>query len=364
VPTAILRDRLYKSSVELQRVSQPPPFPFDAVNVGISATPNNAQRRPQPVAQQQQAAVTAAGRATGAAQASAGSTPQLPPNWTACTDPSSGRTYYANTVTRETTWEFPAAPQAAVRAPVPGALPATPSVGAYPVTSPATAGYPSMGATAVGGYPSGPQPVPTAVGAQAPSQASLGSAKPLGFYADGFTSSHGNDALAAKYGNTSPYTVPGASTMAAHNPMMQQQQQTPAIFQPVATPSGPAPVSSAPAPAPAPAPVPTELPAEVTPIIAGLNAIIDALNAQPHFTAGDKRQLGEISKAVGVLAQKLGSGELSGAVAPKILTFVQAVQTRDFGTAASLQEEFVKNLWDQNMVWIKAFKGLIQLAKK
>ena len=31
----------------------------------------------------------------------------LPPNWIACVDPNTGRTYYANTVTRTTQWEFP-----------------------------------------------------------------------------------------------------------------------------------------------------------------------------------------------------------------------------------------------------------------
>ena len=34
---------------------------------------------------------------------------QLPPNWVARLDPMTGRTYYANTVTKTTQWEFPQA---------------------------------------------------------------------------------------------------------------------------------------------------------------------------------------------------------------------------------------------------------------
>ena len=38
-----------------------------------------------------------------------GDSAQLPPGWTATVDPSSGKTYYANAGTGQTSWEFPTA---------------------------------------------------------------------------------------------------------------------------------------------------------------------------------------------------------------------------------------------------------------
>ena len=40
---------------------------------------------------------------------------QLPPNWLARVDPKTGRTYYANTVTKTTQWEFPQESQSCVQ---------------------------------------------------------------------------------------------------------------------------------------------------------------------------------------------------------------------------------------------------------
>jgi WW domain len=36
------------------------------------------------------------------------STQDLGNGWVAAVDPSSGRTYYANTITQQTSWEYPA----------------------------------------------------------------------------------------------------------------------------------------------------------------------------------------------------------------------------------------------------------------
>jgi len=45
----------------------------------------------------------------GAGGAPPGGPAALPPGWTAAVDPASGRTYYSNTMTNETTWELPTA---------------------------------------------------------------------------------------------------------------------------------------------------------------------------------------------------------------------------------------------------------------
>lgn len=49
------------------------------------------------------------GPGTGSADPDEDPSASLPPNWVAVVDPASGATYYANTVTRETSWEVPTA---------------------------------------------------------------------------------------------------------------------------------------------------------------------------------------------------------------------------------------------------------------
>ena len=95
-----------------------------------------------PAQQQQQAAPPAAAAA-----------PALPAGWTSAVDPSSGRTYYCNTATKQTTWEHPAAPaqpaaaQPAAAATSPTASAGSPTAAAATASSTPAAGAPAAAAT-------------------------------------------------------------------------------------------------------------------------------------------------------------------------------------------------------------------------
>ena len=103
--------------------------------------------------QQQQAAPPAA--------AAAAAAPALPAGWTSAVDPSSGRTYYCNTATKQTTWEHPAAPaQPAAAQP---AAAATTS----PTASTASAGSPTAAAATASSTPAAGAPAAAATSGDA-----------------------------------------------------------------------------------------------------------------------------------------------------------------------------------------------------
>jgi protein transport protein SEC31 len=396
LPAAILKDRLYRASAALKQTEPEPPRPFDVTQIGLSpsspqrtlpATAPAAQQAAQQQAQQQQAAAASAyggaakqqqqQQAPGAMVSGAGAEAPLPPHWVAVADPSSGRTYYANEVTQETTWERPAAPAAPAPAPAMPQQPAYGAASAYHQQTAATTGYGSSTVTQpLGGATSG------AATAAAAAPRVSGAAKPLDYYADSFTSSHGNAALAQKYGNTpgmmgaaAPMTMmqPGAMAMAATPQQAPMQMQPgapmaqPTIFQPnkalAAAPA--APPAPMPCPVPAEPPKPVEPPAEALPVLGMLTNLVEALKASPTLTPGDKRLLAETEKGVGVLSSNLAQGEVSVATLPQIMYLLQCVEARDFATALQLQGQFAKDLWTPaTKDWIKGLKVVIQLAKK
>ena len=159
IESKILRDRLYRSRESpncLAALGAAPEFPFSMDKAPKQATVsrqqyNQGQRQQHAYGHQQQAARTQAtsyntSRQRQAAttaqqhtqqptQAAASSqtapaTEQLPSGWIALSDPSSGRIYYANQISGETTWEKPEAPKVAP-APAPTPVPAPSSTPAY-----------------------------------------------------------------------------------------------------------------------------------------------------------------------------------------------------------------------------------------
>ena len=388
--SAVLRDRLYHSSVALQQVVQPPAFPFEVAPVGVSTNattlsqqqqqqqqPSTSTHQPTDPFAQQQPALVSTPTAHQQPQASpwgGSQTPvdpnALPPNWTALVDPGSGRTYYANTITKETTWEKPTAtPTTTTTTPglthqqqQPTATAATPYGQAYGGATPAPA-------TTPGGAYSQPKPQQQ----QQPAlTSSVSGTKPMSYYEkDGFTSSHGNPTLINKYGNMPGGVIQEPIMPGGGHSLGVVGGATPSIFQPNAA----APASSAqplamhapspvPAPAPAPAPKPTEIPPELKPLITSLEAVVQHLQNSPTLTAGDKRQLGEVTKAITALGQKLAGGEVPVDVPPKIGELLGALQARDFGAASAIQQDFASTIWDQHKEWVKGLKILIMLSKK
>ena len=108
-----------------------------------------------PAAQQQQQ------QAAPPAAAAAAAAPALPAGWTSAVDPSSGRTYYCNTATKQTTWEHPAAP-AQPAAAQPAAAAAT-----SPTASTASAGSPTAAAATASSTPAAGAPAAAATSGDA-----------------------------------------------------------------------------------------------------------------------------------------------------------------------------------------------------
>jgi len=383
--TALLKDRLYRASASLQASEPEPARPFDIKFIGmtpasptrtaIAATVPVVQAQPESVAQEpyekhggSKPVLENMGTVSGAGTAAA-SPDSLPPNWVAVTDPSTGRVYYANESTRETRWEKPV--QAAPTH-VPTSLPASVSTAQV-----------SYGTTLQNQSPQQPQRYHSQQQStqqtlpHQPSQhpATLTGAKPLDYYADSFTSSHGNAALMQKYGN-----------VGAMQQQQQQQQQSqtissqqplsagmgpcggqPSVFQPNKLPQAAAPASvTAPVKPPPPAAPakPAEPPAEALPILANLTNMVAVLAASPALSAGDKRQLNDVSKGIASLSNKLGMGEVGSDVLARVGQLVDCIASRDFNSATAIQSEFTLSIWDTQKEWIKPLKILIMLSKK
>lgn len=327
----ILRDRLYRS-----RASQAcyavfgsaPEFPFAmvAVNKSRGQTTGNTGRQTQAQGKQtningtynntHQQATSAASTSTGPAAVNG----QLPPGWVALKDPSSGRSYYANQTTGETTWEKPQA--TSVAQPV-----AQPSYTAPSATPATQAQQPQSSYTNSS----------VVAGQSTHSMASK--------YGDGFVTSASHPELAYQYGNvgtSNPYkgvTRPGTAASVVSS----THGTAPA--------SGSFDIDS------------SELSDDLIPIKDALLGIVSALESAP-LSVADKRQLIEAEKGVTVLMKKLARGAVGPEVQAQVYSMVGALANRDFTSATTIQTALVNSDWRNHKDWLKGIKSLIQLASK
>merc|ERR1719491_459172 len=280
-----LSDLLYRSKFSqecLQALGAAPDYPFNYCNIGVAPTVSKSNRaldrngsaqnghtnghtpatENHPSAQQNtqvkkvqqhepynsqpipQKNIIPAHQAT---------TPQLAEGWVVLQDSSSGKSYYGNQSTGETTWDMPVAVQ-----------PATPAAGRHRQ------------------FDGGSSPI------KSPSLASK--------YGDGFVTSASHPEPASQYGNTgtsNPYSDtarPGTATVSKIER---------------------APVSGTYDPNKLP-----EVSAEYKPMIDDLIAWVTALPPL-QLTGGEKKQLAEIEKGAAVFSKRLARNEIDPGIAEK-----------------------------------------------
>jgi len=293
-------------------------------------------------------------------------------------DPTSGRTYYANQQTGVTSWEVPAGAAPAV--PVP-AVPAATKTMAPQTMQPGQTGanlhhhHQQQQPASHSGYQQQQyqQPVQqqqqqqhhqlqqqqqqqhqqhtTTTTPSKPPHATVGSSL-ANKYGDGFVSSASNPELAAQYGNvgtTAPYdgaARPGAASIGSdsagnnnNNGAQQQQQQQPAPAAPAAVPP------------------------EHQPILDGLGSAVGMLSGC-QLNAVERKQLSEIQKGLDVLKGKLGRGEVEEGTVSLLLGMGDHVRNRDLQNAAAIQTQLANTVWKQHKDFLKGVKFLLQLAGK
>ena len=341
---AVLRDRLYNASDDAGKNAylnanqgQPPALPFEKLNVNAAQGQQQQQGQPQgqqqqaygqqPVAQQQPAVqqqqpVQAVAQQPVAQPAAA---PVLPPGWLAMQDPTSGRTYYANQQSGETTWEFPQAanPQQQQQQQPAYAQPAQP-VQAAP--TPAPVSQPAAYQQPAAAYQQ-PQPVqPVAAAAPLPGTPGQSLANK---YGDGFVSSASNPALAAQYGNI--------GTANPYNGSARPGQAD------VAGPAGTL--------APAEAPAPVQMDPAYQPIVDGLNHFLATLGSM-QLLSSEKKQLAEVQKGVTAFIAKLGTGGVDAGTCAHMLQLVQFMSARDYNNANVVNTTLANTVWKEHKDWL------------
>ena len=332
----VLKDRLYRGRASQECLASmggsPPDFPYTMVAVDQSRGQVSAQQqreaenyqkqqqeayrqqqqqqeeeRQKALQQQQQQAEQQYMQQQAAVQ-SQPVVDSLPPGWVALQDPSTGKTYYANQTTGESSWEKPHMPQ------------------------------------------SQPQPTAHETATNTTVQATPKKETLASKYGDGFVSSASDPKLAFQYGNVgtgNPYggaERPGTAAAATAG---------------VATPSKEqAPISST------PNLDSIALQDDVAGIRNAFFNVIETLKGDPSMSPADKRQLSEAEKGITICIKKLARGALSDELNGRISNLATALVNRDFPTASAMQTSLVNSDWKTQKDWLKGAKSLIQLASK
>mmetsp|Transcript_10890 Transcript_10890/g.16284 ORF Transcript_10890/g.16284 Transcript_10890/m.16284 type:complete len:1098 (-) Transcript_10890:198-3491(-) len=379
-----LKSRLYygggKECVAAM-AKNPPSFPFTLVNVGVSAS---ARGKVQQQQQTNKASRTTKSNRPMVAAAPKPAVTALPAGWYELTDPNSGRTYYANQATGETTWTKPTppapvpAPKPAARAPQPQQMQGRGQYGSngyghqqqpasyqqqQATQAPTTSYQQPMQMQQQSHQPQQVQPSSYHHQQQMPQPqqpsyqqqmqqphqpaATPGRVKANSVasrYGDGFVTSASHPELAQQYGNvgtSNPYTGEARPGTAVVSPMHKK-----------------------------PAPVSSNLnldEIELTPekqaLTDNLLGFIKALESC-QFSMADKRLFTEAQKGVNILVKKMARGMVTDDVCDKVGKLASAIQNRNFHGATSIQTQLVNSEWKLHKDWLRGTKLLIQLATK
>lgn len=321
-----LQDRLYRSKdghAVAQIFGSSPAFPFNKSNVGVAVVKpaattqhvanGNYQNNQQSYNQQSyNNQPTSTYEQSNGYQTS--QEQELPHGWIALQDPGSGNTYYANQETGETTWEKPAPPAVASQ-----------HQNSYQnqqnaFDQPQNHGYDNSNVMHTSETPS----------------------KLATKYGDGFVTSASHPELGEQYGNittSNPYAGAVRPGTAAITPSRVDENET---FEQ----KEPQPLS--------------EEAKFISDVLMSTNALLSTCIQTPN----EKRQFDEITKATDILTTRLSRNEIDPSIASKMNYFVQAIQNKDYSTAASIQTGLVNNDWRRHKDWLKGMKFLCQLSAR
>ena len=316
---AILKDRLYRSRESqkcLAELGSPPVFPYTpvAVNKGPQTTRTDSRAKVSALNQQhpsmtQYGDQSISSLASSSYNATPAANDELPPGWIALQDPASGRTYYANQGTGESSWEMPSVPV---------------SIASTPKSAPV---------------------LQTSTSTVSASSSNRGN-KLVSKYGDGFVTSSSHPELAQQYGNvgtSNPYTGAARPGTAA------------AVVKGVASPVEPQPEEPIDIHA-------VELAQQHVQVRDTLLGLYEHLLSISSPT--EKRQLDEAKKGIDSLVKKLSQNGLDEETDAKVVAMTSAITSHDFRSATSIQTALVSHEWKFHKDWLKGIKLLLQLASK
>ncbi|KAK1739842.1 protein transport protein SEC31-like protein [Skeletonema marinoi] len=352
--TKELRDRIYRSrfgSFCPDLMASPPDFPYNYVNVGVARDLHGITLK-QPVAQtqqyqeqqqpQQQEQQTIHENQSFPSQANAQvqqpqqqqqqqetqqSSSGLPNGWVALQDPSSGRTYYANQNTGESSWDPPVAASPAL-APQPEPTYAQPSA------SPTDSSQLQL----------------TRCSNHRTMELSMGRLQFLllkKLLASMEMDSLPRHLIRSLLNNTETleqaiHTQCQSTWDAAAAVGGQQMKKAPVSGTLDSMPT---------------------LSEDYAHLQSGLLAIVEQLHASA-VGGMEKKQAMESQKAVAVFIKTLARGGIDSDVANQVTTMLSALQNRDYGSASAVVTRLISNEWKDHKDWLKGMKFLVQMVSK